>query len=369
MKNTFGNSIIVTVFGESHGMAVGAVLDGLPAGIGVSMANINEMLHLRHPKDKTATLRQEEDEVSILGGVFNNFTTGTPLTLTIQNKDMHSGDYQYGVARPSHVDYVARKRYGGFEDYRGGGHFSGRVTAALVAAGGILLPVLNNLGIKVGTHILQCGSICDRNFEILPNDLDFLSKRNFPVLEFGVEEKMTEVIMRAADDKDSIGGLVQTGIYGLPAGLGEPWFDGFESMLSHIIFSIGGIKGIEFGLGFAFANKKGSEVNDSFVIKDEKVSTKTNNNGGINGGLTNGMPVVFQCVVKPTASIGKAQETIDFVKNENVIMELKGRHDPAIIRRICPVIDSVTALVVADMLSQRYGADILVKKDLLCNLV
>lgn len=369
MKNVFGNSITATLFGESHGPAVGIVLDGLPAGLPVDFSSIKNELAKRQSKDKTSTARHEKDDFSILSGVFKNYTTGTPLTIVIKNEDVDSGSYQEGIARPGHADFVAHARYNGFEDYRGGGHFSGRITAALVAAGGILIPALENLDIKIGTHILECGGAKDLPFQNLPQDIDFLQEQKFPVLDFATAEKMTKKILAAAKEQNSVGGITQTAICGLPVGLGEPWFDSFESMLAHALFSLGGVKGVEFGLGFAFAKKKGSEANDSFVVKNGKVQTTSNNNGGINGGLTNGMPVLFQCVMKPTASIGKEQKTIDFLKNKNTKIKLQGRHDPAIIRRICPVIDSVAAFVTADFLCQRFGTDALLKKEMLCNLV
>lgn len=369
MKNTFGNLVTITLFGESHGMAIGAVIDGLPAGLKVDKKIIRKYLRKRQPCDEFCTPRQEKDKFSILSGVFNGYTTGTPLTIIISNTNVQSNEYQYGIARPGHVDYVASQRYHGFEDYRGGGHFSGRITVALVAISGILIPVLETLGVKIGTHIFKCGDISDREFITFSNDFDLLEKRTFPVLNDNIEEQLAERISSVVHDGDSIGGITQTAICGLPVGVGEPWFDSIEGMLAHALFSIGGIKGVEFGLGFKFADKHGSEVNDSIAYQDDKVQTKTNYSGGINGGLTNGMPVVFQCVVKPTASIAKEQDTIDFVNKENVKLTVKGRHDPAIIRRICPVIDSVASLVVIDMLAQRYGADILLKKDLLCNLV
>lgn len=361
MKNTFGQSIAVTIFGESHGRAIGAVIDGLCAGIEVDTDYIDKMLQKRRPQGGIDTSRKEKDNYEIISGVFNGKTTGTPIAIIIPNENTRSGDYSYGLARPSHADYSAYCKYHGYEDYRGGGHFSGRVTVALVAAGAILTKALENKGIKIATHILKCDGVCDREFDNISNDIEKLKSNTFPILDDCVEEKMVQKILDARADGDSVGGVVQTAIYGIDAGVGEPWFDSVESLLSHAIFSIGGIKGIEFGRGFALADMKGSEANDSFEIKDGRVITKTNNNGGINGGITNGMPIIFNCAVKPTPSILKEQDTINFKENKNEAIKIQGRHDPAIIRRICPVIDSVCAIVCADLLAQKYGTDFLAK--------
>ncbi len=357
MKNTFGQSLCVTVFGESHGPAVGAVIDGIAPGIDVSENVIAEYLSRRRPTQATDTQRQEPDNFKIMSGVFNNKTTGTPICIIIPNENTKSQDYHYGTARPSHADYSAFCKYHGYEDFRGGGHFSGRITAALVAVGGILIPALEKSGINIGTHILCCGGEFDREFNNFEEDFSLLKKSSFPTLSESTAEKIKKKILSVKSEKDSIGGIVQTAISGLPSGLGEPWFDSFEGVLSHAVFGIGGIKGIEFGLGFGFSEKRASECNDAFRIKEGKVFTKTNNNGGINGGITNGMPVVFQCAVKPTPSVFLEQETVDFLEKQNTTVQIEGRHDPAIIRRICPVIDSVCAIVTADLLAQRYGTD------------
>ena len=362
MKNTFGNNISVTIFGESHGPAIGFVLDGLSPGIKVDEAYIARQLSRRRPEGPTGTPRKELDEFKILSGVFNSKTTGTPLCLIIPNVNTKSKDYEYGPARPSHADYAAFCKYHGNEDYRGGGHFSGRITAALVAAGAILMPALENKGITIGTHILSCGDVKDREFKNIPLDIALLSNKDFPVLDELKEEEMTRAILDARSQEDSIGGVTQSAVCGMPAGVGEPWFDSMESMLSHAIFSIGAVKGIEFGAGFELAKMKGSEANDAFYMDGKKPATRSNNNGGINGGITNGMPVVFKCAVKPTPSISRQQDTIDLLKMEDTKIEIKGRHDPAIIRRICPVIDAVTAIVIADALAGCYGTDFLAKE-------
>ena len=361
MKNSFGSSVCVTLFGESHGSAVGAVVDGLAPGLPVKNENIERLLARRRPSGLTDTARRESDRFEILSGVFGGRTTGTPLCIVIPNENTRSGDYQYGAARPSHADYTAFCKYHGFEDYRGGGHFSGRVTAALVAVGGILLPALESLGITVGTHILSCGGVNDRDFDDIGADIALLGGKTFPVLDDERGKEMAERILKAREALDSVGGVTQTAVCGVPGGVGEPWFDSVEGLLSHALFSLGGVKGIEFGLGFGFADRRGSECNDAMRIEGGSPVTVTNNNGGINGGITNGMPILFQCSVKPTPSIAREQQTVDFIKNENTPINIKGRHDPAIIRRICPVIDSVTAIVLCDLLAQRFGTDSLVK--------
>ncbi|MBO5262029.1 MAG: chorismate synthase [Clostridia bacterium] len=360
MKNTFGQSVCVTLFGESHGEAVGVVIDGLAPGIEVDAEFIKAQLSKRRPSGKTDTPRVENDNFQILSGVFNGKTTGTPIAIVIPNENTKSKDYNYGLARPSHADYTAYAKYHGYEDYRGGGHFSGRVTAGLVAGGAIAISALKGLGINIGTHILRCGSICDRTFEDVEKDVLAIQGKSFPVLS-ACEDGMTEEICKARENKDSLGGIIQTAITGVPSGVGEPWFDSVEGVLSHALFSLGGIKGVEFGLGFGFANVTGSVANDSFEYKGKDVVTKTNNNGGINGGITNGMPIIFNCAVKPTPSIARVQDSINFIKEENEQIEIKGRHDPAIIRRICVVVDSICALTVCDMLAQRYGTDIFLK--------
>ncbi len=359
MKNTFGQSVSTTVFGESHGQAIGIVIDGLAPGIDVDIDFINYQLAKRRPQGLTDSPRVENDNFQILSGVYENKTTGTPVCIIIPNENVKSKDYAKTrfLARPSHADYSAYCKYHGYEDYRGGGHFSGRITAALVAGGAVAIKALEKLGIKIGTHILKCANECDREFENIPQDLDELSKRSFPVLS-DCEEKMKEKILQARNELDSVGGILQTAIYGVPAGLGEPWFDSIESIISHAVFSIGGVKGIEFGAGFKMAEMKGSQANDLFEIADGKIVTKTNNNGGINGGITNGMPIIFNLAIKPTPSISKEQETVDFSKSENTTVRIEGRHDPAIIRRAAVVVDSVCALTVCDILAQRYGTDV-----------
>lgn len=365
MKNGFGNAITLTPFGESHGPAIGAVLDGLAPGIKIDEERIRHQLSLRRPQGKISTTRQESDPFEIISGVFEGFTTGTPLCITIPNSAQHSKDYSAtrAKARPGHADFAAYCKYHGFEDYRGGGHFSGRITAPLVAAGAILLSALEQKGIYIGTHMSSCAEVEDRPFEDYKKDIAFLSKQVFPVLSEDSACKMRKKIEMAADEGDSVGGILETAVIGLPAGLGEPWFDSVESLLSHGLFSIPGVKGVSFGAGFDFAAMKGSEANDSFCYEKEKVITTTNHNGGINGGITNGMPLLFKTAVKPTPSIYKEQKTIDFIKEENTSLQIQGRHDPCIVHRARVVVDSLCALVIADLLTGRFGMDYLGEKE------
>jgi chorismate synthase len=361
MKNTFGNSVSVTIFGESHGSEVGVILDGIAPGIKVDTDFIASQMDKRRAKGELSTKRIEADEVIISSGVFNGRTTGTPICLTVKNTNTQSKDYSEtrSLARPGHADYTANCKYHGFEDFRGGGHFSGRVTAPLVAAGAIALSALKEKGIYIGTHIKKCAGIADRDFADIITDIKALENTDFAVFDEASKEKMIDAIKTASNDGDSVGGILETAIVGLPEGLGEPWFDSFEGVLSHILFSVPGIKGVQFGKGFEMADMMGSEANDQFEIKDGEIVTKTNNNGGINGGITNGMPVIFSCAVKPTPSIYKKQDTVDFINKENTEIEIKGRHDPAIIHRARVVIDSVVALAVCDILALRYGTDYL----------
>lgn len=361
MKNTLGDNVTLTIFGESHGDAIGAVIDGLAPGITVSKDEINAYLTKRRPAGAVSTTRAEKDEYQILSGVYEGKTTGTPVSIVIPNTTQRSADYKSfnTLARPAHADYAAYCKYHGFEDRRGGGHFSGRVTAAIVAAGAITLSALYKKGIKIGTHILRCAGVSDREFGNYDEDISLIRYMNFPVLEKKAGEKMQDKIVEAKKNLDSVGGILQTVVTGVPAGLGEPYFDSIESKLAHALFSLGGVKGIEFGKGFAISELTGSVANDPFYIKDGDVKTKTNNNGGINGGITNGMPILFNLAVKPTSSIAQKQNTVDFEKNEDAVIEIKGRHDPCIVHRVACVADCLTAFVIADVLTGRYGTDYL----------
>lgn len=361
MKNTFGNNISLTLFGESHGEAIGTILDGLAPGIPVDEDEIAKYLTLRRPAGTISTARAESDKFRIVSGVFEGFTTGTPICIIIPNTDTRSCDYSKtaSIVRPGHADYTAECKYHGYQDYRGGGHFSGRLTAPIVAAGAILLSALRAKGIRIGTHIASCAGIRDRSFDEsnAERELDLLDGKHFALLDSSLEEKMVSEILSAKADLDSVGGVLETLVIGTPAGVGEPWFDSVESMLSHALFSIPAVKGVEFGAGFSLADMRGSQANDSFYMSGGRVVTETNNNGGINGGITNGMPIRFKTAIKPTPSIAGRQNTVNIANGENDILELVGRHDPAIVHRARVVVDAVTALVLADMLVGRYGTD------------
>lgn len=364
MKNVYGNMLTLTLFGESHGSGIGAVLDGLTPGICVDTDRIARELTRRRPQDATATARREADPFVIESGVYNGYTTGTPLCIRIPNSDMHSTDYAalLGKARPGHSDYPAACKYNGFADPRGGGHFSGRITAALVAAGAIVEAALEKKGIYIGTHLSRCAGISDRAFDRTApaDDIAALHDAAFPTLSAEAGESMREEILRVREAGDSVGGVAETMVYGLPAGLGEPWFDTVEGMLSHGLFSIPAVKGVEFGDGFALAEMRGSLANDPYRMQNGEVKTDGNRQGGIGGGITNGMPLVLRSAIKPTPSIALPQESVDYRNGENVILRIGGRHDPCVAPRACPVIDAVCALTVADLMLMRFGNGALV---------
>lgn len=359
MKNTIGTNVALTVFGESHGVGIGAVLDGIAPGIEVDEEFIRSQLTLRRPIGAISTPRKEADNFTFVSGVYNGKTTGTPICIVIPNENTSSKDYSdiRSKARPGHADFAAFQKYHGFEDYRGGGHFSGRITAGIVAAGAIAISALRKKGIYIGTHILNCAGISDTEFSDVETDIKSINCKEFAVINDSVAEEMQNAIIKAKSEGDSVGGVLETAVIGIPSGLGEPWFDSVEGMLSHALFSIPAVKGIEFGSGFKMADMLGSEANDAFCIKNGKVETETNNNGGINGGITNGMPILFRMAVKPTPTISKLQKTVDFINEKETEINAFGRHDPCIIHRARVVVDSITAIVLCDMLAGRYGTD------------
>lgn len=359
MKNTFGNSVAVTIFGESHGACIGAVLDGLAPGIDLDEAYMSHMLDLRRPSGKISTPRQERDAFQIVSGMINGKTTGTPITILIPNENVKSGDYAQmrTTARPSHADYTAQCKYHGYQDARGGGHFSGRITAALVAAGAICKCALEKKGVLIGTHVKRLAGIADRDFDDLTADIRSVNEKVFAVLDEACQARMKEAILQAAAEGDSVGGVLETAVTGMPAGVGEPFFDSLESQLAHMMFSIPAVKGIEFGAGFGLADMRGSEANDPMRIEDGRVVAAKNNNGGINGGITNGMPIIFRTAIKPTPTIFKPQNTVDFGNMTETVLEPKGRHDPAIVHRARIVQDAAAALVLCDALAMRFGTD------------
>ena len=346
-----------TIFGESHGPAIGVVLEGVPSGVEMDLDFIRAELQRRAPgKSALTTARKEADEPEILSGVFDGKTTGTPLCAIIRNTDTRSKDYAKlkHLPRPSHADYAGAVRYGGFNDYRGGGHFSGRLTAPLVFAGAVAKLILKEKGIAVGAHIAQIGDVKDVPFDpVKLSEKDFapLWEESFSVLSPEAGEKMKEAIQAARMDADSIGGIMECGITGLPCGIGEPGIGSLESVLSKHLFGVPAVKGIEFGDGFALASMRGSEANDPMRVENGKVVTETNRNGGILGGISNGMPVIFRVVIKPTPSIGKPQQTVDVSSMKNTELTIEGRHDPCILSRAAVVVESAAALALCEALS------------------
>ena len=366
MKNTFGSALALTIFGESHGRAIGGVLDGMAAGVPVDKEFIAACMDKRRARgDGLSTPRVEADNVQLLSGVVNGHTTGTAIALMIENQNTRSGDYAKtaDLLRPGHADYTAYAKYHGFQDARGGGHFSGRITAALVAGGAIVLGALNRAGIDITTHIARCAGISDTPFALddaaaLAAQVSVLESRDegFALLDASVEEPMKTAIRAAGSEGDSVGGVLETAILGLPAGIGEPYFDSVESEIAHLAFSIPAVKGIEFGTGFGFAGLRGSEANDAFRMTAEgAVVTATNHNAGINGGIANGMPVVFRTAVKPTPSIYKQQDTVDYPARRDAVLSIQGRHDPCILPRAAIVQSCGAALAIGELLTQRYG--------------
>lgn len=356
MSGIWGNGIKISIFGESHGKAIGVNIDGLKAGILLDIDKIRREMKRRAPgNNEYSTSRKEEDEFEILSGYFEGRTTGTPLCAIIYNTNKKTEDYSEleNTMRPSHGDYTGYVKYGGFNDYRGGGHFSGRLTAPLVFAGAICKQLLESRGIAIGSHISRIGEEQEELFDpvsVDPSTLKLLAGKAFPVLNAKSEALMKGVIARAKEQKDSVGGVVETAVLGMEPGIGEPFFDSVESTLAHLIFSIPGVKGLEFGAGFDISKLTGSEANDEYYMDGEEVKTYSNNNGGILGGITDGMPIVFRTAIKPTASIGRLQRTIDVEKKENVELEVHGRHDPCIVPRAVPVVEAVTAIALLDLI-------------------
>ena len=361
MKSSIGHALEIVLFGESHSEAIGAVINGLAPGIRIDTAFLAAQMDKRRAKGKISTQRHEADEVRIVSGLFNGYTTGTPLCIMIENKAQKSKDYEAtkALARPSHADYTAYAKYNGYQDYRGGGHFSGRLTAPIVAAGAICLQILKEHGITVGSHIKKLHGIEDCAFSAdetkLRQQLDRVNDAYIAVLDKGAQEAMQAEMEKAAEAGDSVGGILETAVTGLPAGIGEPFFHSVESRLSALLYSVPAVKAVAFGAGFGFADLMGSEANDPFYMEDGAVKTRTNNNGGVNGGITNGMPLLFTTAIKPTPSIYKEQQTVDVLKKEDTVLRIEGRHDPAIIHRARVVIDSVTAIALVDLFSERYG--------------
>lgn len=359
--NTIGTAIRLTIYGESHGPSIGAVLDGLPPGVSIDWDEVRRHMERRAPgRSALATDRKEKDAFEIQSGYFEGYTTGTPLCILIRNGDQHSKDYSdlRHLMRPGHADYAGHVRYGGYNDYRGGGHFSGRLTAPLVFAGAIARQILRRRGVVISAHVQQIAGIEDRRFSPLgetAEQLEALTWQELPLLDASREAPMREAVRKARSAKDSVGGIIEVMAAGMPAGAGDPLFDSVESELAKMMFSVPAVKGVEFGDGFALAGMRGSEANDPLCYDGGKVRTRANHNGGITGGITNGAPLLFRVVIKPTASIARAQDTIDLDTGDNAVLTITGRHDPCIVPRAVPVVEAAAAWTLLDILMQRDG--------------
>lgn len=356
MAATYKNNIELTIFGESHGKAIGIVIGNLPSGIFIDEKEIQRDMKRRAPgQNQMSTARKEADQVEIISGIQDGITTGAPLTGIIYNSDQHSKDYSLLKTnmRPGHSDYPAYIKYNGFNDVRGGGHFSGRITAPIVFAGSIAKQILKQKGIKIGAHILSIGEIQDESFDVNVNDelLDELLEKPYPTLNTEIFDQMEQKILKAKENLNSVGGKVECVALHVPAGIGEPFFDSLESHLSSLMFSIPAVKSVSFGDGADIDTMLGSEANDEYYYDENgNVKTTSNHNGGIIGGISNGMPITVTVTFKPTPSIAKMQHTINVETKENVELEIKGRHDPCIVQRAVVVVEAMMALGILDMM-------------------
>lgn len=353
MSSTYGESLKLSIFGQSHGPAIGMTLDGIPAGLTVDLEKLQEFLNRRAPgQHDWATPRREEDKPEFLAGIVDGFTCGAPIAAIIHNKNTRSGDYANlkDCPRPGHADYTAQIKYGGFQDAAGGGHFSGRLTAPLCIAGGLCLQWLDEMGIRIGARIASIGGLCDKAFfDPVDPQLDQVCK-DFPALSPTAAEQMKGFIESVKASGDSVGGIIECAVVGLPAGLGEPMFGGMESRIAQIMYGIPAVKSLDFGAGYASGYMRGSQCNDSFTIHDGEVKTLTNHAGGILGGITNGMPVIFQVAIKPTPSISQPQKSVSLSRQENQELTVQGRHDPCIVPRAVPVVEAAAALAIYDLI-------------------
>lgn len=354
MSSTYGENLKLSIFGQSHGKAIGMTLDGIPAGLSVDLEKLQCFLNRRAPGQHAYdTPRKEEDRPEFLSGLLNGFTCGAPLAAVIYNTNTRSGDYSNltNHPRPGHADYTAQIKYGGYQDAAGGGHFSGRLTAPLCIAGGLCKQWLEEKGIVIRAHILSIGNITDLPSALDPTEPDLsLIRSDFPVLNHDAGLKMQKIIADAKSHGDSVGGVIRCYITGLPAGLGGPMFGGIEGKLAQIIYGIPAVKGLDFGSGFAGSRVLGSENNDAYTVKNGKIVTKTNHAGGILGGITTGMPLIFQAAIKPTPSIAKEQTTVDLNNMNEESLCIKGRHDPCIVPRAVPVIEAAAAIAIFDLI-------------------
>ena len=370
MGSSWGNHLKISIFGESHGSGIGVVIDGFPAGLSCDMDFIYRELARRAPGQSLLTTpRKEADRPEILSGMWKNLatgeqtTTGAPICMMIRNTDTRSGDYENlrTVPRPSHSDYTGKLRYRGFNDVRGGGHFSGRLTAPMVFVGALCKNFLKeNHQIEIGSHILRIGEITDVPFDLAKINgslLAELQQAALPVIDKAAEEKMKETVDQARRDLDSIGGVVECAATGLLPGIGSPMFENVESRIASVLFSVPAVKGVEFGCGFAISEKRGSQANDCYCKDGERIGTKTNYNGGISGGITTGMPIIVRAAIKPTPSISKEQATLNLVTGEEELLQIHGRHDPCIAMRAPVVIESAVAIALMDLYLEAFGYD------------
>lgn len=350
MSSTYGTKIKLSIFGQSHGPAIGMTLDNVPAGLPVDLEKLQGFLNRRAPgQNDFSTPRREEDRPEFLSGIVDGFTCGAPIAAIIRNTNTRSKDYSElrDCPRPGHADFTAQIKYGGYQDVAGGGHFSGRLTAPLCIAGGLCKQWLETKGIRIGAHIACIDGIDDKHFDLTGPQIDQIDPA-FPVISKPCGEQMREAIANAKARGDSVGGIIECAVVGLPAGLGDPIFGGMESRIAQIVYGIPAVKGVEFGAGFASAYKKGSQNNDAYAVRDGRVITVTNNAGGILGGITTGMPLIFSAAIKPTPSISQPQQSISLSTMENKTLEVKGRHDPCIVPRAVPVIEAAAAIAVFD---------------------
>ena len=355
MSNTLGEKIKCTVFGQSHSEAIGVVIEGLPAGLAIDTEYINNFMARRAPgRGKHTTARTEADIPEILSGIVDGVTCGAPVCAIIRNNDTRSSDYAdlKRIPRPGHADFTAFTKFGGANDIRGGGQFSGRLTAPLCFAGAVCMQLLESRGIRVAAHVSQIAGIDDAVLDPVEPQKELFEVKNkeFPVIDDAFGVKMLDAIEEARLDGDSVGGIIECAVVGLDAGYGDPMFDGVENIIARAVFGVPAVKGIEFGAGFASAKMRGSENNDSFTVNNGRVVTITNNAGGILGGITNSMPIIFRCAIKPTPSISIEQQSVDLYENKDASLAVKGRHDPCIVPRAVPAIEAVTAIAIANLI-------------------
>lgn len=354
MSCSVGDKIKVQIFGQSHSQFIGVVIDNLPAGKHLDIDKIENFLQRRKgAKNAYSTKRNETDKPTIVSGIVDNRTCGAPLCAIFKNEDTRSQDYDNfaNIPRPSHADYVASVKHNGCNDIRGGGNFSGRMTLPLCFAGAVCIQLLEDEGIKIGAHIYSIANIKDKPYSMTKvNANDLIADASFPCNDKNIANEMEKYLTEVAAEGNSVGGIIECGIVGTPVGLGEPMFDGIENKISQLIFSIPAVKGIEFGSGFNCATMLGTEHNDILTLKDGKVQTESNNSGGIVGGISNAMPIIFRVAIKPTPSIAVPQKTLDVSTEKISELIIKGRHDPCIVPRAVPVVEAAAAIAIYDLL-------------------